>query len=593
MKKFIISLCLLFGATIYPHGEAFATKAVQETQIEIKNAYKAMFSIVSYDKAGNIMHSGYGFFIDDNGEGIAPFSLMEGASKADIIDYKGNKIPVLRILGASSAYDLVKFTTKGTKKIESFKIANAPITDAGTPLQLVNYSGKKKSKPTMVTIDKADDFEQYKYLQISAENNESNVGCPLLDATGELTAIVQKNVEKNAKTACAVDARFINELTVSSTGLLNADLRAIDSPKGLPSTEKEALTFNYMLGYKDSIAALTAANDFIEAHPENAEGYVNRGSFYASKHEYAQCEKDFQTALEKAEKNPSGIQADEIHNNLSKLVYNKVLYTPKPEFVNWTLDRAIDEAGKAFSIKPSPYYLLQQAHSYFGKKEYKSAYDNYYKICTQKFPGEKEWAPQAKVETWLFAARAYELNMHLEGNTSNLQDSLHIITLLDSAIANLPKPYAKTDARYFIERAQRFEKVNKFRNAVMDYIEYEKIIGPKNLNDKFYYLREQAEIKCRMYQQALDDIRTAIAFNPKDPFYPVEEAIVLLQAGMFKEAIAACEKSLKMLPENPDCYKVMGIAYGELKDKKKAITALKKAQALGDPTVEPFIQKYQ
>lgn len=593
MKKIIISLCLLLSAGYTPYGRTFATNAVHATQVEAKNAYKAMFNIIAYDQKGNILRSGNGFFIDDKGTGIAAFSLLEGASKADVIDYKGNKLQVLRILGASGTYDLVKFSTLEAKKIESFSIASSPTLDAGTPLSMVNYTGKKKATPIMVTIEKADDFEQYKYLQVSAQNTDKNVGCPLLDATGNVVAIVQKNVDKKATGACAVDARFINDLTVSGTGFLNADLRAINIPKGLPANEKDAMTFIYMMGYKDSIDALTAANDFIQAYPENAEGYMNRGSFYANKKQYALCEKDFQTALEKAENKDSKIKADEIHNNLSKLVYNKVLYSPKPEIENWTLDRAIEEAGKAFEIKPSPFYLLQQGHCYFGKKDYKKAYDNYYRICTEKFPGEKVWAAPAQVEAWMFAARAYELDMNAEGKQASLQDTLHIITLLDSAIATLPKPYAPQDARYFFERAQRNEKVKEYRKAVMDYFEYEKIVGPKNLNDKFYYLREQAEIKCRMYQQALDDIRTAIAFNPKDPFYPVEEAAVLLQAGLFKEAITSCEKSLKMLPENPDCYKIMGISYGELKNKKQALEYLQKAKSLGDPTVEDFIQKYK
>ena len=593
MKKFIISLCMLFSAGYAPHSSMFASNAIQETQIETKKAYKAMFNIVAYNKEGNILRSGNGFFIDNKGTGVAAFALLEGASKADVIDYKGNKLQVARILGANSSYDLVKFTTVGSKKIEYFDIANSPTLDAGTPLQLINYTGKKKAKPQIVSIEKSDDFENYKYLQISAENTDANNGCPLLDATGNVAAIVQKNVDKKASSACAVDARFINTLNMSITGLLNADLRAIDIPKALPQNEKDAMTFIYMLGYKDSVNAINAANDFILAYPENAEGYMNRGSFYANKHQYALCEKDFATALEKAQSETSTIKPDEIHNNLSKLVYNKVLYNPQPEFENWNLDRAIEEAGKAFDINPSPFYLLQQGHCYFGKKDYQKAYDNYYRICTEKFPGEKVWAAQAQVEAWLYATRAYELAMNAKKDEATLQDSLHIITLLDSAIANLPKPYVVADARYFLERAQRNEKVNEFRKAVMDYIEYEKIVGPKNLNDKFYYLREQAEIKCRMYQQALDDIRTAIAYNPQDPFYPVEEAAILLQAGLFKEAIETCEKSLKILPENPDCYKIMGIAYGELKNKKKAKEALLKAQSLGDPTVAPFIQKYQ
>ena len=593
MKKYILALCLLFCTGVAPYGHTSASSAHAATQIEIKNAFKGMFTIVTYNAEGTLLHSGNGFFLDEQGTGIAAFSLFEGAAKAEVVDYKGNQLAVSRILGASSAYDLVKFTTLGAKKIESFAIASDPLMDVGTPLQLVKYTGKKKTQPTMANIDKADDFEQYKYLQVNADNSAANIGCPLLDAAGNVVAIVQKNVDPKAEKACAIDARFVNELGISSTGLLSADLRAIDIPKALPAGEKEALTFLYMIGYKDSVAAINGANDFIERYPDNAEGYMNRGSFYANKHQYALCESDFNTALEKASLENSKIKADEVHNNLSKLIYNKVLYTPQPAYESWNLDRAIDEAGKAFAIKASPFYLLQLGHCYFGKKDYKSAYNNYYDICTKTFPDTKEWAAQAKVEAWLYAARAYELNMQAQETPATLQDSLHLIVLLDSAIADLPKPYAPAAARYFLERAQRLEKVQEYRKAVLDYIEYEKIIGPKNLNDKFYYLREQAEIKCRMYQQALDDIRTAIAFNPNDPFYPVEEAVVLLQAGLFPEAITACEKSLKMLPENPDCYKIMGIAYGELKNKKKAIEALTKAKNLGDPTAESFIQKYK
>ena len=594
MKKIIISLGLLIGCLPVTQAAKLnsQTPSIQSVQTEIKNAQKAMFSLISYNEKGKILHSGYGFFIDENGTGIAAFSLLEGASKAEIIDYKGNQLAVSRILGASSAYDLVKFSTEGAKKIEAFNISSNVIMKEGNAVSLVTYTGKKKAEPKTIEIDKIDDFEAYKYYQISAENVEKNLGCPLLDEEGNVIAIVQKNVGEKAEKACAIDARFVNELKLNSTSLLNADLNAINIPKGLPDTEQEALTYLYMLGSKDSIASISALNDFIAAYPDNAEGYSQRGSFYANHQNYAKCEEDFTTALEKAGNKQSSIQPDEIYNNLSKLIYNKVLYTPQPEYENWTLDRAIEEAGKAYAINPSPFYLLQQAHCYFGKKDYQKAYENYCKISAETANDSQKWSAQAKAETWLFASRAYEMNMKTN-QAATLQDSLHLITLLDSAINALPKPYTPKEAPLFLERAQRYELVNKFRQAVFDYNEYEKIIGPRNLNDKFYYLREQAEFKGRMYQQALNDIRTAMAFNPKDALYPVEEAVILLRAGMFKEAVTACEKSLSILPENPDCYKIMGIAYGELKNKTKAQTYLQKAKELGDPTVDEFIEKYK
>ena len=96
-----------------------------------------------------------------------------------------------------------------------------------------------------------------------------------------------------------------------------------------------------------------------------------------------------------------------------------------------------------------------------------------------------------------------------------------------------------------------------------------------------------------MYQQALDDIRTAAILSPEDPNYKIEEALILLQTGLYKEAIAACKKLLQTVPENPDCYKIIGIANGELGNKQEALSALNKAKSLGDPTVDQFLEKYK
>ena len=593
MKKILLSLCFLLGLNTGLTTASYGSPLVHATQMEVKNAYKGMFSVITYNQEGNILHSGYGFFIHENGTGVAAYSLFKEAYKAVVVDYKGNQLPVKRILGANSTYDLVKFSTAGDKKVEAFSIATNAQASVGDNLQMVLYTGKQKSKPIPANVETADDFESYHYYKLSVENQEKNFGCPLLDPTGDVVAILQKNVEENAEKACAIDARFVHQLNISNTSILNSDLNNINISKGLPATEKDALTYIYMLGTKDSVTAMNAINDFIEAYPKNAEGYTQRGTIFAQHGDYARCQEDFNTALEVVEKNQSTIKADEIHNNLSKLIYNKAVFNPQSSYKEWTLDLAIDEANTAFQLNPSPFYLQQQAHCYLAKKEYLTAYEYYKRINSEKFSHHAEWSPHAKAESWIFAARAYELHMQAQTSGTTLQDSLEIITLLDSAIAALPQPFMLDDAKLFLERAQRNEAVEQFRKAVMDYYEYEKIIGPKNLNDRFYYLREQAEMKCHMYQQALDDINTAIAFNPQDPFYPVEKGIILLQVGMYEEAIAVCKASLEKLPENPDCYKIIGISYGELKQKKEALKNLKKAQELGDPTVQIFIDKYQ
>ena len=52
MKKYILSLCFLFGTVAAPHSLSGISSATATTQIEIKNAYKGMFTIVTYNSEG-------------------------------------------------------------------------------------------------------------------------------------------------------------------------------------------------------------------------------------------------------------------------------------------------------------------------------------------------------------------------------------------------------------------------------------------------------------------------------------------------------------------------------------------------------------
>lgn len=556
-----------------------------EYTLERKDAYKGVVNVIAYNQDGTIRHTGVGVFIDNNGTCASTYGLLEGAASADVIDYKGNKLKVHRILGANATYDLVKFSVIGAKKIESFSIPGTSFVSAGAPLYMLHYTTDKKGAATNVSITKSDDYNAYKYFHTSAKNIDTNFGCPLIDENGNLIAFVQQNVERNDSSSCAIDARFLNDINITMTGAMNSDLRGILIPKALPEKESDALTVIYMLDSNDSLNTITALNDFIEAYPDNAEGFSNRAKFFADKQQYALCEQDFATAITKAGNEASTVKADEIYNELSKAIFKKAVYMPNPAYGDWTLERAYKEAEQAYAINPKSFYLLQLGRCLFASKKYQEAYEKFYQLASQKPQSDDEnWSPLAQAENWFYAARSLEL----AGG-----DTLQVIALMDSTISKCPTPYTKLSAQYFLERAQRLQRAGMMRKAVMDYNEYEKIIGPNNLNEQFYYIREQAELKGGMYQQALDDIRTAILRAPNDPGLKVEEALVLLRAGLYDDAITSCNTLLKDYPEASDCYKIMGIAYGELGQKKQAQEALTKAKELGDTTADHYLQVYQ
>lgn len=553
MKKTFASLFLAFLSVL-----VVAAKQVPE---------KAVINVITYDAQGNVLRSGYGFYVLPEGVAVAAYHLFEGAVRADIIDSKGKKTSLRRILGASSTQDLVKFSVEAPS-VAALSISAQPAAESDV-LALAVYAPGKKDEPVLANVTHVAPYDNFCYYDVSLENTEKNIGCPLLSPSGEVVAIVQKNVEQNATTACAIDARFVNELQITTKSFFNADLRNLAFPKGLPEGEEDALSYIYMLGHSDSLMTLTAINDFIARYPDNPDIYAERGSFHADHGRCDLAEQDYAAALEKSAKK------DAVHYAFSKTIFNRASSDLAASCEGWSVDRAIDEANQAYAIDPNPLYALQRGRYRFAKGDYQKAYEDFMIVNSGEL---------VSPETFFSAAKSLEMS----GG-----DSLRVLALLDSAVVRLPQPYAEASAPYFLERAVRRVRTGLPREAVADYNEYEKLIGPKNLTARFYYLREQAERQGRMYQQALDDIQTAISLSPKEVFFRIEEASIYLQVGMFKEALASGKKALEGQPDNPNCYKIMGIACGELKDKANAVAYLKKAQELGDSTAAEFLEKYQ
>ena len=542
-----------------------------------KTAPRALLKVTTYDASGNRLHEGIGFFIDESGTALAPFALFDKAARAEAVTVKGERLDVTRILGAGSLYDMVKFRVAVKKgKTVCLPLAhNAAAT--GTELALLRYLPGGKYDGSTAYIVKSDDFENYKYYGTSAPNDSTTFGCPLVNSeTGEAVAIVQRNTLKDATGACAIDVRFANELTIGSTASLQRDLRSILIPKALPEKREDALTYIYTMSVADSLQRAAALTDYIAAFPADAEGYVNLAAFEAQGKHWAKCDELFGKALAlAAEAKDSTMKADAVHYNYSKLIYAAAI-EQKDTTNGWTLARAADEARAAYAALPEPLYLVQEGNCRFAQKDYAAAHGLYLEACRDK--------AFASAATFFSAARALELS----GG-----DSAQVIALLDSTVAHIPLPCSARDAQYYLERSQRLVRAGRFRDAVADYNVYEQVIGPRNLNDKFYYLREQAELQGRMYQQALDDIRSAISANPAEPYYALEELLILIRTAQFEEAYTQAAALLKRLPDDADCHKFYGIACIETGRRAEGMEHLQKARTLGDATIDAILENYK
>ena len=549
-------------------------------QVRTADAYKAMLNVFAYDRDGRLLKSGTATFISARGEAVGQYATLAGAARAEAVDFKGNRYEVSRILGANRDQDLVRFTLAGVKKCDFLSLTTTACAE-GTHLRLLHYTTSKKDLMPEVTVTRQEAYADYCYYTISAANDSSNFALPLVDDGGNLVAIVQRNASKNARTACAIDARFISGLRITALSAISSDLRAIGIAKALPADTKEALNYIYMLPQSDTTAVNTAYADFIAAHPDRPEGFLGRAALAATAKRFAQTDADIATALQKASKEATDslTAADAVHYQYSDILFRSLAEKADSALLSqqgWTYAKALSEAEQAYAIRPLTLYVMQQAKCLFADAQYAKAYEKF--RSTTSDPGF------ATSDTYYWAARSLELS----GG-----DAKEVIALLDSAVNAIQQPVNARSAQYYLERSQRLLRDGRYRDAVMDYNEYEKAIGPRNLNERFYYLRYEAEMEAHMYQQAIDDIRTAISSARQPLPYRLEEAFALLRVGEFQQAITAATALLKDLPESPDCHKVIGISYGELGKKALAQQHLQKARALGDTTVDQFIQKYK
>ncbi len=566
MKKILILPLLLFF---------LVQGSMAQTPKWVEKAKRAVFSIVTYDKNDKMLNTGNGFFVSEDGLALSDYTLFKGAERAVVITSEGKQMPVSLILGANDMYDVIKFRVAITeKKVPALIIAKtAPV--AGAEAWMLPYSTQKSIACVNGKVkDVSKVAGEYHYYTLSMQMKDKMVSCPVMNAEGQVFGIAQKSSGIDTVTTCyAAGAAFAMSQKISALSLGDAALKSIGIRKGLPETEDQALVYLFMasssLSGEDYEKLL---DDFICQFPANADGYLRRANYYASKGKddqtwYDKAVADFNQALKVAQKK------DDVYYNIGKLMYAYQLSKPEKTYKDWTYDTALKNVRQAIAIDPLPIYTQMEGDILFAQQDYAGALAAYEKVNASNI---------ASPATFFSAAKTKEL---LKG------DPKEVVALMDSCIARCPQPITADFAPYLLERAQMNMNAGQARNAMLDYDAYHTAVKGE-VNDVFYYYREQAALKARQFQRALDDIAKAIEMNPTDLTYQAEHAVVNLRVGRYEEAIQILNNILKTDPKYGEAYRLLGLCQIQLKKTDEACGNFKKAKELGDPNVDELITKY-
>lgn len=566
MKKILILPLLLFF---------LIQGSMAQTPKWVEKAKRAVFSVVTYDKNDKMLNTGNGFFVSEDGLALSDYTLFKGAERAVVITSEGKQMPVSLILGANDMYDVIKFRVAITEKKVPALIVAKTAPAVGADAWMLPYSTQKSIACVTGKVKEVSKVAgEYHYYTLGMQMKDKMVSCPVMNVEGQVFGIAQKSSGIDTVTTCyAAGAAFAMAQKISALSLGDAALKKIGIRKGLPETEDQALVYLFMASSSlsgDDYEKLL--DDFIRQFPANADGYLRRANYYAAKGKddqawYDKAVADFNQALKVAQKK------DDVYYNIGKLIYAYQLSKPEKTYKDWTYDTALQNVRQAIGIDPLPIYIQMEGDILFAQQDYAGALAAYEKVNASNI---------ASPATFFSAAKTKEL---AKG------DPKEVVALMDSCIARCPQPITADFAPYLLERAQMNMNAGQPRNAMLDYDAYHTAVKGE-VNDVFYYYREQAALKARQFQRALDDIVKAIEMNPTDLTYQAEHAVVNLRVGRYEEAIQILNNILKADPKYAEAYRLLGLCQIQLKKTDEACGNFKKAKELGDPNVDELITKY-
>ena len=538
-----------------------------------EKAKKAVFSVVTYDKENKIKGTGNGFYIDAQGTALSDYTLFENAAHAVVINADGKQQDVSRILGANSMYDIVKFNTPIDKKQTTLTLASQP-AKVGETVYLLPYSTQKATTLQTGKVTSVDSIGNNSfYYTLEMKTGEKTVSCPIMNSNGEVLGLIQKNASDESMESYAIGASYGASLAISALSMNDGALNKIGIKKALPDTEEQALVFLYMSSEQmDKETYLSVLNDFLSQYPHSMEGYIRRANYYMSMKDtskYPLADEDFKKAIE-----VSSSKEDAMFQ-VAKAMYSYLISQEGKEgYEEWSYDKTLELIRDAIQKNNQPLYVQLEGDVLFAQGKYGEAFNCYDKVNQSSL---------ASAATFYSASKAKQLT---EGSDIN-----EVLALMDSAIVKLSKPYFGEAAPYFYERADLRAQAGKYREAVMDYNTfYDAVSG--DVTAYFYFQREQAEMQCRMYQQALNDINKAVEMAPEEVDYWVEKGSVHLRVNQLDEAIAAFNKALSMNDQYAAAYRMLGYCQAMQKKNKEACANFAKAKELGDEVVDQLIEKY-
>jgi TonB family protein len=174
----------------------------------------AVIQVTVFDQFGQLLRTGTGFFVSQDGEFATDSHVVEGGAHAVAKSSDGKIRNITGVLASSTSLDLALLKAETKTGVSFLPLKKAAELDTGTPVAVVGSSLAHREQPlteSRISGRRSDQGDER--LEISGAIPSDADGSPVVDLNGDVVGVVTSSHEQNATTKVVRPATTVDLLT--------------------------------------------------------------------------------------------------------------------------------------------------------------------------------------------------------------------------------------------------------------------------------------------------------------------------------------------------------------------------------------------
>lgn len=527
----------------------------------VKDTAKKLYKITATDASGR-QHDAVAVPVADD-QMVCLWSVLKDAVSAVVTNQKDKTYKVEAVMGCDDIYDLCKVRVEGRHEPVALAANALP---SGSTVWLSN--GNKASSAQQLTVGKHETFaDSLSYYNLDGDAMRTAEGVAVVSQSGTVVGLT--HLSGTPRAIHSADLRLVASASTNGLSLNQRQFASSQVPVDMPRSLDQARIFLIMAAQQNERDRYSLYIDrFTALFPGVTDGYVAKAGLAVADNRHEEADAQMQMAL----KNCSG--KAEVQYEWAKIVYNKVVFETDSAQSPWTLDDAMKHIDAAIEAGSQSTYVHLKAQILYAQGKTSEAMTLFGSLKDSDIRGSELFYELAQCQSRLGASND------------------DVLALLDSAIDVAPKPIGTITAPYLLARGRLLYDMERYRQALADYNQYDSLMIGRGTTAEFYYLRHECELKLRQYKPALNDLAHATVMEPDNPAYITSLASLQLRLKLNDDALKTTEIALRAFPEYSAIHVARGLALIRSGNKADGLASLQKAKELGNEQAQSLIDKY-